>query len=79
MGKRGREPAGGRRSASRLGEMRAVGRILGNRDAQTVFEKGQASGRNLTIFKSLVLAVLVVITSTGCSTADSRAPSGGYR
>jgi hypothetical protein len=61
-----REGARGRpKERIETGEMRAVGRILGNRDAQTVFEKGQASGRNLTIFKSLVLAVLVVITLYG--------------
>ncbi len=47
------------------GEMRVVGRTLRDRDAQAFPRKGQTSGRNLTIFKSLVLAVLVVITLYG--------------
>jgi hypothetical protein len=45
--------------------MRVVGRALRNRGAEAFPEKGQTSGRNLTIFKSLVLAVLVVITLYG--------------
>src|ERR687893_343429 len=42
------------------GEMQAVGRIRENTP-----EKGWAAGRNLTIFKSLVLAILVAITFYG--------------
>src|SRR5918997_6033 len=61
-----REGAHGRpKERIETGEMRAVGRTLGNRDAQAFPGKGQSAGRNLTIFKSLVLAVLVVITLYG--------------
>jgi hypothetical protein len=61
-----REGARGRpKERIETGEMRAVGRTLGNRDAQAFPGKGQSAGRNLTIFKSLVLAVLVVITLYG--------------
>src|SRR5918995_6902726 len=42
------------------GEMPAVGQIR-----QNTPEKGWAAGRNLTIFKSFVLAVLVAITFYG--------------
>jgi len=44
------------------GEMRVIGR---DRDAETFPEKERAAGRSLTIFKSLVLAILVVITLYG--------------
>jgi hypothetical protein len=61
-----REGARGRpKERIETGEMRVVGRTLRNRDAEDFSEKGQTSGRNLTIFKSLVLAVLVVITLYG--------------
>jgi hypothetical protein len=42
------------------GEMPAVGRV-----PQALPEKGRAASRNLTIFKSLVLAILVAITLYG--------------
>src|SRR3712207_3329784 len=61
-----REGARGRpKERIETGEMRVVGRTLRNRDVEAFPEKGQTSGRNLTIFKSLVLAVLVVITLYG--------------
>src|SRR5215210_393547 len=44
------------------GEMRVIGR---DRDGETFPEKERAAGRSLTIFKSLVLAILVVITLYG--------------
>jgi len=46
--------------------MRAVGRVdSGGQNGKASPEKGRTAGRNLTIFKSLVLAVLVVITFYG--------------
>ena len=46
--------------------MRAVGREdLGDQNGKASPEKGRTAGRNLTIFKSLVLAVLVIITFYG--------------
>ena len=47
------------------GEMRAVGRDRGGRGGEVFSEKRRTAGRNLTIFKSLVLAMLVVITLYG--------------
>jgi hypothetical protein len=44
------------------GEMRAIGR---DRGEETFPEKERAAGRSLTIFKSLVLAILVIITFYG--------------
>ena len=61
-----REEARGRpKERIETGEMRAVGRPLGDRDGKTFPEKGRAAGRNLTIFRSFVLAILVVITLYG--------------
>ena len=46
--------------------MRAVGRVdSGGQNGKASPEKGRTAGRNLTIFKSLVLAVLVIITFYG--------------
>src|SRR3712207_3205376 len=48
------------------GEMRAIGREdRGGQNGKTAPGKGRTAGRNLTIFKSLVLAVLIVITLYG--------------
>ena len=47
------------------GEMRAVGRAHGGHGGEVFSEKKRTAGRNLTIFKSLVLAMLVVITLYG--------------
>src|SRR4028119_1009035 len=53
-----------KRSRARMetGEMRAVGRA--SREAGSP-EKGQTAGRSLTIFKSLVLVILMVVTLYG--------------
>ncbi len=53
-----------KRSRARIetGEMRAVGRA--SREAGSP-EKGQTAGRSLTIFKSLVLAILMAVTLYG--------------
>ena len=55
------------RSKERIetGEMRAVGRAHGGHGGEVFSEKKRTAGRNLTIFKSLVLAMLVVITLYG--------------
>jgi hypothetical protein len=47
------------------GEMRAIGRDLGERSGETLPEKGRTAGRSMTIFKSLVLAILILITLYG--------------
>jgi len=62
-----REGARGRpKERIETGEMRAVGREDFDGQNRKAFpEKGRTAGRNLTIFKSLVLAVLVVITFYG--------------
>src|SRR4028119_247018 len=62
-----REGARGRpKERIETGEMRAVGREDGGVQKGKVSpEKGRTAGRNLTIFKSLVLTVLVVITFYG--------------
>ncbi len=57
---------GGPKERIETGEMRAVGRVdSGGQNGKASPEKGRTAGRNLTIFKSLVLAVLVVITFYG--------------
>ena len=62
-----REGARGRpKERIETGEMRAVGREDGGvQKGKASPEKGRTAGRNLTIFKSLVLTVLVVITFYG--------------
>ena len=62
-----REGARGRpKERIETGEMRAIGREdRGGQNGKASPEKGRTAGRNLTIFKSLVLAVLVVITFYG--------------
>lgn len=45
--------------------MRAIGRDLGERSGETLPEKGRTAGRSMTIFKSLVLAILILITLYG--------------
>ena len=47
------------------GEMRAIGRDRGERDGENPPEKGRTAGRSMTIFKSLVLAILILITLYG--------------
>jgi hypothetical protein len=63
----GREEARGRpKERIETGEMRAIRREdRGAQNGKTSPEKGRTAGRNLTIFKSLVLTVLVVITFYG--------------
>ena len=63
----GREEARGRpKERIETGEMRAIRREdRGGQNGKTSPEKGRTAGRNLTIFKSLVLTVLVVITFYG--------------
>jgi hypothetical protein len=52
-----------KRARIETGEMRAVGRGPGQEAGS--LEKGRTAGRNLTIFKSLVLAILLSITLYG--------------
>lgn len=47
------------------GEMRAIGRDRGERSGETLPQKGRTAGRSMTIFKSLVLAILILITLYG--------------
>jgi O-Antigen ligase len=47
------------------GEMRAIGRDRRERGGETLPEKGRTAGRSMSIFKSLVLAILILITLYG--------------
>jgi O-Antigen ligase len=47
------------------GEMRAIGRDRRERGGESLPEKGRTAGRSMSIFKSLVLAILILITLYG--------------
>ena len=47
------------------GEMRAIGRDRRDPGREILSEKRRTAGRNLTIFKSLVLAIIIVVTLYG--------------